>query len=96
MRCIRRRSAIAIATGGWGAVGKIIERRDHDMCFRPSAVTGVSDGRVQTGECPTCGQPVAANAGVTSGTCPYCGNPIPVGTPSETATSDSSQNVRII
>ena len=66
------------------------------MCFRPSAVDGVSDGSVQTGECPTCGQPVAAQPGVSSGTCPYCGNAIPTESPSQNATSDSSQNYRII
>ena len=45
------------------------------MCFRPSAVDSNPD--TQQGECPTCGMPVAAEAGVTSGTCPYCGDPIP-------------------
>lgn len=66
------------------------------MCFRPSAVAGISDNSVQTGECPTCGQSVAANQGVSSGTCPYCGNVIPADTPSNISQSDSSANYRII
>ena len=65
------------------------------MCFRPSAVDGVHDSSVQYGECPTCGQPVAAEAGVTSGTCPYCGNAIPAESAIESASHDS-RNVRII
>jgi predicted RNA-binding Zn-ribbon protein involved in translation (DUF1610 family) len=47
------------------------------MCFRPSAVDGVKKSNIQYSECPSCGQPVAANIGVTSGTCPHCGNAIP-------------------
>ena len=65
------------------------------MCFRPSAVDGTKRD-VQYGECPTCGSPVAANAGVSSGTCPYCGNAIPADTPHESGASGSSQNYRII
>ena len=38
------------------------------MCFRPSAVS-MNDSSIQTGECPNCGMPVAAPAGVTSGDC---------------------------
>ena len=66
------------------------------MCFRPSAVDGVNSNNAQYGECPTCGQPVAAQPGVTSGTCPYCGNAIPSGAPSESGSGDSSRNYRII
>ena len=49
------------------------------MCFRPPAIH--RDPNDQYGECPTCGMPVAAEAGVTSGTCPYCGDPIPPDAP---------------
>ena len=67
------------------------------MCFRPSAVDGVKKNNVQYGECPTCGQPVAANAGVTSGTCPHCGNAIPSKSSDEGSSHGSSKhNVRIL
>ena len=66
------------------------------MCFRPSAVDGVKKTNVQYGECPTCGQPVAANAGVTSGSCPYCGNAIPSDAATSSGHQSSDRNVRII
>ena len=47
------------------------------MCFRPSAAIA-NETQIQTGTCPTCGQPVAANMGITSGTCPHCKEPIPL------------------
>ena len=46
------------------------------MCFRPSALAS-NEPQVQMGECPSCGQPVAASIGIISGECPYCGKPIP-------------------
>ena len=66
------------------------------MCFRPSAVDGIKRNNVQYGECPTCGQPVAANAGITSGTCPYCGNAIPADSAGQSAGHDPARNARII
>lgn len=46
------------------------------MCFRPSAAVA-NEPQVQYGECPSCGQPVAASVGITSGECPHCHKPIP-------------------
>ena len=46
------------------------------MCFRPSALVA-NEPQVQTGECPSCGQPVAASIGIVSGECPHCHQPIP-------------------
>jgi threonine dehydrogenase-like Zn-dependent dehydrogenase len=67
------------------------------MCFRPSAVSGSSNkGGTQYTECPSCGQPVAANAGVTSGTCPYCYKPIPTNSPSEQAQQGNDSNPKIL
>ena len=67
------------------------------MCFRPSAVDGAQKNNVQTGTCPTCGQPVAAAPGITSGTCPYCGNAIPVNPTSDASNAGGSgQNVKIL
>ena len=64
------------------------------MCFRPSAVAGVSS-QVQTGTCPSCGQPVAASVGITSGECPYCGKPIPTDPKNEPG-ADPAKNVKIL
>ena len=66
------------------------------MCFRPSAVDGVKKNNVQMGECPSCGQPVAANAGISGGTCPHCGNAIPSQTNTSQGQQDSRQNVKIL
>ena len=65
------------------------------MCFRPSAVDGSKKNEVQYGECPSCGNPVAANVGITSGTCPYCGNAITTDAPIERS-NNLSHNVKII
>ena len=51
--------------------------------------------RISYDECPSCGQPVAVNAGVTSGTCPHCGNAIPAKSPSN-ASHENIYNVRIL
>ena len=67
------------------------------MCFRPSALVGNSTGNIEVGTCPSCGQPVAASAGVTSGTCPHCGNAIPVDAPANPVSGGSgSADVRIL
>ena len=47
------------------------------MCFRPSAAVA-NETQIQTGTCPTCGEPVAASVGITSGTCTHCKQPIPL------------------
>lgn len=65
------------------------------MCFRPSAMTQDS-ANIVTGNCPTCGMPVAAEAGVTSGTCPYCSNAIPADKPAKAIGVDPSGNVQIL
>lgn len=54
------------------------------MCYRKSFVTGPTD-QVQTGECPSCGMPVAAPIGITQGTCPYCGKTIKADPPAAPA-----------
>ena len=64
------------------------------MCFRPSAVN--HDRDIQQTTCPTCGMPVAAEAGTTSGTCPYCGEPIPPDSPDGFGNTDPSRDVRIL
>lgn len=64
------------------------------MCFRPSAIVN-NESQVQYGECPSCGQPVAASVGINSGTCPYCGNAIPT-KPSTDTVNHSDQNVKIL
>ncbi len=64
------------------------------MCFRPSAVD--HDRDIQQTTCPTCGMPVAAEAGTTSGTCPYCGDPIPPDSPDGFGNTDPSHDVRIL
>ena len=46
------------------------------MCFRPSAAVA-NEPQVQYGECPSCGQPVAASVGIISGECPHCHKSIP-------------------
>ena len=63
------------------------------MCFRPSAVMGTVEKNVQYGECPTCGQPVAASVGITSGKCPHCENPIPI---ESTGNITAKQNKKIL
>ena len=65
------------------------------MCFRPSAVSQDSSN-IQTGTCPTCGMPVAAEAGVTSGTCPHCGEAIPAAPTGGLGDADASQGKRIL
>ena len=65
------------------------------MCFRPSAMMQ-DNANIVTGNCPTCGMPVAGEADVTSGTCPYCGNAIPAEPSSSNGAFDSSTNVRIL
>jgi endogenous inhibitor of DNA gyrase (YacG/DUF329 family) len=57
-----------------------------------------NDSDVVTGNCPTCGMPVAAEAGVTSGTCPYCGEAIPAQPAStfDPNNLDPSKSVRIL
>lgn len=64
------------------------------MCFRPSAMVQ-NDSDIVTGNCPTCGMPVAAEAGVTSGTCPYCGEAIPA-QPNTFNIVDPNSSTRII
>ncbi len=65
------------------------------MCFRPSAVAG-SAPQVQTGTCPSCGQPVAASVGITSGECPYCGKPIPADPKNDPSVADPKKNTKIL
>jgi|GEM_PF-885851 len=65
------------------------------MCFRPSALNA-SGSQIETGTCPSCGQPVAADAGTTSGTCPYCGNPIPTNPTNEGDAQNPGNNPRIL
>ena len=65
------------------------------MCFRPSAVAG-SAPQVQTGTCPSCGQPVAASVGITSGKCPYCEKPIPADLGGDAGIADPAKNVKIL
>ena len=66
------------------------------MCFRPSALHDAKQNNVQYATCPSCGQPVAANAGVTSGNCPHCGKPIPQDPTTTGNVSASDHNVRIL
>ena len=65
------------------------------MCFRPSPVSSSNDN-INQGTCPTCGMPVAAEAGTTSGTCPYCGEPIPPNDSGQGGTPEDPKNVRIL
>lgn len=65
------------------------------MCFRPSAAVG-NKTQLQTGTCPTCGEPVAASIGITSGTCPYCGKSIPADNLNEHSSNNSNHDVRIL
>lgn len=64
------------------------------MCFRPSALAG-NEPQVQMGECPHCGQPVAASVGIISGDCPHCGKPIPAEPVSDSGTIDPGKNTKI-
>ena len=70
-------------------------KKEIIMCFRPSAVS-MNDSSIQTGECPNCGMPVAAPAGVTSGDCPHCGNPIPAAPNGQEGAPNPGNNVRIL
>ena len=65
------------------------------MCFRPSAAVA-NEPQVQTGTCPSCGQPVAASVGITSGECPHCGKPIPIEPGSGAGTVDPAKSVKIL
>ena len=65
------------------------------MCFRPSAFVG-NEPQVQTGECPSCGMPVAASIGIESGTCPHCGKPIPTDPKSGGDVIDPAKNAKIL
>jgi predicted amidophosphoribosyltransferase len=65
------------------------------MCFRPSAVAGDSGNQVQTGACPSCGQPIAASIGIITGTCPHCGKPIPPDSKGDPGTADLGTNAKI-
>ena len=65
------------------------------MCFRPSAVAG-NEPQVQTGTCPSCGQPVAASVGITAGECPYCGKPIPTDPKNDPSVVDPKKNAKIL
>ena len=65
------------------------------MCFRPSALAG-TEPQVQTGTCPSCGQPVAASVGIVAGECPHCGKPIPLKPENEAGNVDPAKNARIL
>ena len=71
------------------------KERRFIMCFRPSAMAG-NEPQVQTGTCPSCGQPVAASVGITNGRCPYCDKPIPPEPGSDAGVVDPKQNARIL
>ena len=67
------------------------------MCFRPSALSqNNANANIVTGNCPTCGMPVAAEEGTTGGTCPYCGDPIPPVSPENITPIDPANNIRIL
>ena len=65
------------------------------MCFRPSAAAA-NEPQVQTGFCPSCGQPVAASVGITSGECPHCHKPIPAEPATDAGTLDPAKNAKIL
>ena len=65
------------------------------MCFRPSALMQ-NNANIVTGTCPTCGMPVAGEAGVTSGTCPYCGNAIPAELSENINPLDPASDIRVL
>ncbi len=51
---------------------------------------------VQTGTCPSCGQPVAASVGISAGDCPHCGQPIPLNPANNAGTAEPRQNAKIL
>ena len=63
------------------------------MCFRPS--TAAYNSNIQVGTCPNCGEPVAAEVGVTEGVCPYCKQFIPQDEQGEYG-FDPNQNYRVL